>query len=272
MKNIRLLVSGLCMFLAAGLGCNQAVADAVDAPGKVKLKIETKNINKQDAATILSGDGKISLGVYLCFDAAWETRLNANQVQVSSSRMSYAFFNTKDYTPGDYFNNFTADYITICASDNEGKITPPSWGCNQVQSADPMNWYTGVTWYTFGSWPIWSYGGGFLSGMPIYPTMSYFKTADGYFEIKLFDLQFVLKQSTRDIPVGFIDDLDVIDGSSGNVEMNIVTPGLNDYRPHGITATDWTDPRMGSYFEFINGGIFFETGPVVERFEPKFLS
>ena len=266
MKNIRLLVSTLCVVTLGILGTVRA--DDVDAPGKVKLKIETKNINKQDAATILSGGGKVSLGVYLVLDASWQTALNQGKVRVSESRMSFAFFNTKDCNAGDYFNTSTADYITICG--DASKYAAPSWGCSDVSAAAP-DWYTTVTWYTYGPWPIWSYGGGFSGGV-IFTSMPYFKNNDGNFEIKLFDLQFVLKQATRDIPVGFLDNLDLIDASSGNTELNVMTPGLDAYRPHGIIATDWTDSRLGSNFEFINGGIFFENGPEAETFEPYFLS
>ncbi len=265
MKNIRLFFSALCVVTLGAF--NAAKADDVDAPGKVKLKIETKSLTKEDANTIISSGGKVSLGVYLVLDAGWQNAINQGKVRVSESRMSFAFFNTKDYYSGDYFNNSTADYITICGSDN--KYPAPSWGCSQVSSA-AADWYTTVTWYTFGTWPTYSYGGGFTGGV-IFPTMPYFKTVDGNFEIKLFDLQFELKQATRDIPVGFVDNLDVMDGSSGNTELNVMTPDLDAYRPHGIIATDWTDSRIGNNFAFENGGIFFETGPEAETFEPSFI-
>ena len=271
MKNIRLFVSTLCLFSLAGLGSFRAMADDVDAPGKVKLKIETKTFTKDEAASLVSSGGSVTLGVYLVLDANWQTVLNQNKVQITSSRLSFALFEDQNYTIGGYLQNPT-DYISICADNSQ--YPTPSGGCDNPSTADPLNWYTGVTWFNPGAfgWPTYAYGAGFLSGMAIFPTMPYFTTVDGNFEIKLFDLQFKLKSASRSIPVGIIDNLDHVDGSPGNTELNITDPQLNAYRPHGIIATDWTDSRLGSNFEFINGGIFFENGPEVRTFEPSFLS
>ena len=281
MKNIRLLFSGLSLFL--GLGSNVLFAADVKAPGNVKFKIEKKTISKEDAAALVASGEKVKLSVYLVLDAAWKAQLDAGNVQMMSNQMSFAFFENETYSSGNFLQN-PFDYIAICAQNYTE--TTPSGGCGGATTSSFGMWYSStVRWYNPAAygWPYYAYGCGFEGGGAFPPWIGdqglyrYFSIdEDGNFQYKLFEIQFVLKNGTRNYPIGILDDGIKIDAALGATEVSIADESSNAYRPQGsdgklIIATDWTT-IPAPYFQFVNGGLFIENGPEVETFEPYFLS
>ena len=280
MKNIRLLLSTLCVAAFGVLGAAKA-AD-VKAPGNVKFKIETKTITKEEAAALVASGEKVTLSVFLVLDAGWKAQLDAGNVQMMSNQMSFAFFEDETYT-SNYFLQNPSDHIAICAQNYTE--TTPSGGCGGATTSSFGMWYSSIVrWYNPAAygWPYYAYGCGFEGGGVLPPSTGdqnlyrYFQIIDGNYQFKLFDIQFVLKDGTRSYPVGILDDGIKVDAALGATEVSIADQNSNAYRPQGsngqlIVATDWTT-IPAPYFEFVNGGLFIENGPEVRTFEPSFLS
>ena len=292
MKNIRLLVRGLSLLFAMGLGSNALFADDQPAPGKAKLKVERKEITKEQAAALVASGEKVTLGVYLVLDAGWKAQLEGEFLNRVEGMMSFGFFEDETYTQG-YFLQNPSDYIEICADPNPYEYpqipVPRPTCCTNVTSTDLANWYCTILWQNPSArdgngggaigWPDYAYGNAFQKqGQPLLPSgpfqsvYTYWKiNSDGTYEFKLFDIQFTLKRGDRNFPVAILDDGITVQGALGATELNIMK--TNDkYWPTGApAAADWTG-LVGTYFEFVPGGLFIENGPEVRTFEPSFLS
>ena len=296
MKNIRLLVRGLSLLFAMGLGSNALFADDQPAPGKAKLKVERKEITKEQAAALVASGEKVTLGVYLVLDAGWKTVLESGAVNRIDGMMSFGFFEDETYTQG-YFLQNPVDYIEICADPGvgtDGYLAPPRGTCctNPITS-DEVNWYTSVTWQKPGAtnngvtigWPDYAYGmllpiaeRRLLPLEALRPVYKFWQiNDDGTYEFKLYDIQFILKRGDRSFPVAILDDGIQVQGALGASELRILN-GANDYWPSNAyngsnkIAADWTGLINHGDFEFVPGGLFIENGPEVRTFEPSFLS
>ena len=274
MKNIGLLFSTLCLF--TGLGSNVLFAQRVDAPGNVKLMIESKEITKERANEIIANHEKVSLDLYLVLDANWKTQLEAQNVRVIPSAVSFAFFQDNTYTKDDFLQN-PSDYINICRLTS---TLNPAGACTDIATEGGLGeWYSAYDPYRIGTEsnqtypPTYAYGGLFSASGNINITYPYCTIKDGNYYIKLLEIQFLLESISgrSSFPVGFLDEYleKPAGGSQGNTELNITDKTQVSYRPVGITATDWS--RIPApYFEFIPGGLFIQNGPDVETFEPSF--
>ena len=289
MKNIGLLFSTLCLF--AGLGANQAKADNVEIPAglSIAVEIEHKEITKEEAAALVASGEKVTLDVYLVLKGAgWKQFLNDNNFAAGFSRYSYAIFDDQTYTLGNYLQN-PSDYILICV--NEDFPKPSNVNASNVCRAETEpdqdgTWYSSPQWQLQNGgtgnleWPTYAYSvGNGLASTRIRETGQYVIQDGDNLKIRLYSLQFVLKNATRNYPVGLIDE-DFpfgLNGSHGASELNLsntganrtyVWPGYPTVPGTGKTGSDWTDCRGTSLFEFINGGIFIANGPDVETFEP----
>ena len=291
MKNIRLLVRGLSLLFFFFLGSNALFAVDQPAPGKAKLKVERKEITKEQAAAIVASGEKVTLGVYLVLDAGWKAQLENGSANRVEGQMSFGFFEDETYTQG-YFLQNPSDYIEICADPNPYEYTqiplPRPTCCTNVTSSSTRDWYTGVTWQNPSAtnngaaigWPDYAYGNLFLKqNQALLPQdqddKAYYRywqaNDDGTYQFKLFDIQFTLKRGDRSFPVAILDDGIQVQGALGATELNIMK-GNDKYWPSGAPAKpDWTD-LVGTYFEFVPGGLFIENGPEVRTFEPSFLS
>ena len=297
MKNIRLLVSGLCLFLATGLGLNQAAAQTGRTPAPagatIKMQIERKEITKEQAEEYRLNGTTISLGINMIFSKEWEYTLQNVGVSFLISQVAWAFYETEAYSdvlnsldPSHYLQN-PSDYLKICAA----TTTPgkPSDACT-LPLFFPSSWYIqSFTWDNWG-WPSYAWGASISNGSPINIANTYCeKLADGTYKVKLYDIQFQLNPSNtnfRSLPVGFLDNIlgdDRIDASTSNNQINLALgndrfwPSANGSTYETCPATsafcqDWTDFAGSKYFEFIPGGLFIQNGPDVETFEPSFLS
>ena len=187
MKNIHLLVSGLCLFLATGLGLNQAAAQTGRTPAPagatIKMQIERKEITKEQAEEYRLNGTTISLGINMIYSKEWESTLQNVGVSFLISQVAWAFYETEAYSdvlnsldPSHYLQNPT-DYIKICAaSTTPGK---PSDACT-LPLFPPSNWYIqSFTWDNWG-WPSYAWGASISNGSPINIANTYCeKLADG---------------------------------------------------------------------------------------------
>ena len=276
MKNIRLLVSTLCVAAFGVLGA--AKAQSVAAPGNVKLMIETKTLTKEEANDIITNHKKVSLDLYLVLDANWKSQLEAQNVRLMTNAVSFAFFQDNTYTKDDFLQN-PSDYINICRL--ASSLNPPG-ACTDIATEGGLGeWYGVYDPYRIGTAnnetypPTYAYGGLYTANGNINITYPYCTIKDGIYYIKLLEIQFLLENigNRNSFPVGFLDEYNEkpTGGSQGNTELNIADKLQVSYRPVGVIASDWS--RIPApYFEFVNGGLFIENGPEVRTFEPSFLS
>ncbi len=270
MKNIRLLISALCVVTLGVFGV--ARGQSVNAPGNVKLMIESKTITKEQAATLIASGEKVSLDLYLVLDANWKTQLDAKNVRLLTNAVSFAFFETDQYIQDDFLQN-PSDFINICRLSSP--LNPPD-ACTDIATEGGLGeWYGIYDPYRIGTAnnetypPTYAYGGLYTANGNINTTYPYCKIEDGIYYIKLLEIQFILKNGSRSFPVGFLDEYNYkpAGGSQGNTELNLADKDQVSYRPAGVVAADWS--RIPApYFEFVNGGLFIETGPEVAVFEP----
>ena len=284
MKNIRLLVRGLSLIFAMGLGSNVLFAQTkITVPGPVALEVERKTITKEEAAALVASGEKVMLDVYLVLKEGtwtsndWKQFVENNDFAVNLSRLSFAFFEDDTYALGNFLQN-PRDNIAICAN---SAFSVPSDVTNPCVASGDRNWYTrNPSWQleSGGSgtlpYPSYAYGAGF-SGESMYLDETFVEQDGSDYKIKLFSIQFVLKNSSRSYPVAIVDEDYAfgLDGSTGATELNLGNSGYTiTYSWPGSTGTpDWTQ-APNSAFEFIPGGLFIENGPEVRTFEPSFLS
>ena len=285
MKNIRLLVRGLSLLFAMGLGSNVLFAaqdGTTPSPtgATIEMQIERKTVTKEEAAALVTSGAKINLGVYVIFSKEWAPymELTANpDVRFSQSNVSWAFYEDEAYSstpslqdPSHYLQNPT-DYISICAVN--GLAGQPASGFCTVPNIFPDDWYaSSMDWQQFG-WPTFAWGSGFSGGVINISKDYVEKQADGSYKVKIYDLQFILKQSNKNLPIGFLDDINgaqVVDKSNSNCQINPVNSLTNRYWPTGQTGQDWTDLKGTSYFKMTPGGLFIQNGPDVAELEPSF--
>lgn len=285
MKNIRRLFSMLSLFV--GLGSNVLFAQDGTTPapagGTIEMQIERKEITKEQAEAYRTSGDKINLGIYVIFSKEWAPimELSGADVRFSQSNISWAFYETEAYSsivnsidPSRYLQNPT-DYISICAVN--GLAGQPAGSCT-VPNIYPDDWYaSSMDWQQFG-WPTFAWGSGFSGGVINISKDYVEKQADGSYKVKIYDLQFKLSPTNtnfRNLPVGFLDDINgaqVVDKSNSNCQINPVNSLTNRYWHTGQTGQDWTDLKGTAFFKMTPGGLFIQTGPEVEEFEPYFCA
>lgn len=287
MKNIRLLVRGLCLLLATGLGSNALLAQTkVVVPGPVALQVERKEITKEQAAALIESGEKVTLDVYLVLKEGtwtsndWTAFCASNSFSVNSSRLSFAFFEDETYTVGTWLQS-PRDYITICAN---SAFPGPTDGGARCDALGDRNWYVedpawqlqkGGDGMTL-TYPTYAYGSGFSGGRLYLDGDEKYTKQDGSdFKVHLFSIQFILKNGTRNYPVAIVDENYPLglDGSTGATELNLGNPGytISYTWPGSVGTPDWTQ-GPSSAFSFIPGGLFIKTGPEVETFEPNYAA
>ena len=292
MKTIRLFFCTLCVVALGVFSTAKAANIQLPAGLSVAVEIETRHLTKEQAQAYVASGDKVTLDVYLVLKGAgWASYIQSNVVTIGYSRLSYALFDNTTYTLGQYLPDPT-DHILICV--NSAWPKPANVPNSDVCRADDYNftdWYVSMpSWQLQNGgagltleWPTYAYSVGndpVSSRIAIAPNDSRVVQDGDNIKVRLYQLQFILKDATRDYPVGLLDENfpNGLNGSHGAAELNIkpagndayVWPGFPTVPGTGKIGSDWTDCRGTSYFEFINGGLFIQTGPEVETFEPYF--